>query len=105
MGGNNEGPSGIHGQNILICVPSCSLSRCVEYWYEQLYDLKKVDLARDGLQMVWKATKYVGMALSEDGNYFVANYFPKMEGNLRSNFSTRKDKYSSLLPQPFSRMH
>lgn len=91
-----ESLSGVHGQ--------CSLGPpkdkvtwrhdqetsdfVVSRWYKEevKYDYSKpgpkmITAASNFAQMMWANTTSVGMALSDDGKYCVANYFPPM-GNL-----------------------
>mmetsp|Transcript_35925 Transcript_35925/g.65960 ORF Transcript_35925/g.65960 Transcript_35925/m.65960 type:complete len:428 (-) Transcript_35925:41-1324(-) len=66
--------------------------RCVKRWYQQLrnYDFSEPRVRHktaDFVQMVWFSTTSVGMAISPDGRFCVANYFPPANphANLRRN--------------------
>lgn len=84
--GNREGPSGKHGQNIFWSSAEGKPAHdMVKAWYNELED-PGYDFTRPGLrdnrgaehftQVVWQSTRQVGMALSEDRRFAVANYFP-----------------------------
>ncbi|CAK9062460.1 Golgi-associated plant pathogenesis-related protein 1 (GAPR-1) (Golgi-associated PR-1 protein) (Glioma pathogenesis-related protein 2) (GliPR 2) [Durusdinium trenchii] len=87
---NCSGPSGRHGQNIFWCsAPGSSAERMVKAWYDEIvspgYDFAKATFTPGTghfTQVVWKGSTHVGMALSEDGRFCVANYFPA--GNAQS---------------------
>jgi len=90
--GTLEGPSGRHGQNIYWCsAPGSSAYHCIECWYDEVID-PGYDFSDPGFsygtghftQVVWKSSTAVGMAVSEDGKFVVANYFPA--GNFMGHF-------------------
>eukprot|EP00440_Ansanella_granifera_P042879 gb/GFBE01046489.1/.p1 GENE.gb/GFBE01046489.1/~~gb/GFBE01046489.1/.p1 ORF type:complete len:263 (+),score=71.13 gb/GFBE01046489.1/:1-789(+) len=86
--GTCGGPSGRHGQNIYwssgptIGIPS-SADDAVAAWYSEI-DEPGYDFEQPGYgpgighftQVVWKGTQKVGMAMSDDGCFIIANYFP-----------------------------
>lgn len=89
---NCSGPSGRHGQNIYWCsAPGSSTEDMVHAWYQEItnpgYDFDAATF-KPGTghftQVVWKGSKQVGMALSEDGRFCVANYYPA--GNVMGHF-------------------
>jgi hypothetical protein len=100
------GPNLDQGQN-LHWVPKESTSLvdtingALDQWYEQVhnpgYDFEKNAFQRGTshfVQVVWKSTTHVGMAISDDGRYVVANYIPK-SGEPRmftQNVSPNKDE-------------
>jgi len=89
--GNDEGPSGPHGQNAYMSYPAGSAGDAVESWYGELHD-PGYDFSNSGFhggtghftQVVWKSTTHVGMAASPNGTFVVANYFPA--GNFMGEF-------------------
>uniref|UniRef100_A0A7S4SUV4 SCP domain-containing protein n=1 Tax=Alexandrium monilatum TaxID=311494 RepID=A0A7S4SUV4_9DINO len=83
---------GMHGQ--LLAGPlkppmqlnAANAERIVTQWYGELakYDFSKPGpqpKARNFTQMLWGFTTSVGVALSSDGKFCVANFFPKGNGN------------------------
>ncbi|CAE7460982.1 mtcA2 [Symbiodinium sp. CCMP2456] len=127
-----EGPSGRHGQNIfwiwpcppprLYDIQTGSLSnpthsaaqekmndQMTQAWYDEInqpgYDWKKATFSPGTghfTQVVWKGTKQVGMALSEDGRFCVANYFPagNMMGSFKENVLPRGTPYEPKKEAP-----
>eukprot|EP00927_Polykrikos_kofoidii_P060976 TRINITY_DN5586_c0_g1_i1.p1 TRINITY_DN5586_c0_g1~~TRINITY_DN5586_c0_g1_i1.p1 ORF type:complete len:417 (+),score=62.33 TRINITY_DN5586_c0_g1_i1:47-1252(+) len=82
--GHTSGPSGNHGQNAYWCsAPGSSAFDCTKSWYDEIDD-PGYDFEAPGFtsgtghftQVVWKGTRQVGMAASEDGRFVVANYLP-----------------------------
>lgn len=82
--GTIQGSSGQHGLNIFWCSsPGSTALRCTKAWYDEIID-PGYDLSKPGFKssighftpVVWKGTTSVGMALSEDGRFIVANYHP-----------------------------
>lgn len=84
--------SGLHGQCCMgpikppLLLNAASAERVLTQWYDEVskYDFKKPGpqpKARDFTQIVWAGTTSVGMALSSDGRFCVANYFPKGNGH------------------------
>ncbi|CAE7516461.1 Glipr2 [Symbiodinium natans] len=102
--GSLDGPSGRHGQNIYWCsMPGKDAQPMVEAWYQELikpgYDFEKATFTPGTghfTQVVWKGTTQVGMALSEDGRFCVANYFPagNMMGAFKKNVLPRGSPYA-----------
>jgi len=98
--GNTSGPSGRHGQNIYWCSsPGSDAKEMVYAWYSEVTDpgynfsdAKFTPGTGHFTQVVWKGTTHVGMALSEDGRFCVANYYPA--GNVMGQFA------SNVLPMP-----
>jgi len=91
-----EGPSGQHGQNAYGCsMPGSSADSVVQSWYSEI-DNPGYDFSKPGYtpgtghftQVVWKATTHVGMAISEDGLFVVANYLPAGNFMPNPNFET-----------------
>lgn len=87
-----QGPSGRHGQNGYWCsAPGSSAQQCVQSWYDEITD-PGYDFNEPGFtsgtghftQVVWRDTRQVGMALSEDGKFVFANYYPA--GNFQGRF-------------------
>mmetsp|Transcript_94117 Transcript_94117/g.147140 ORF Transcript_94117/g.147140 Transcript_94117/m.147140 type:complete len:248 (-) Transcript_94117:2-745(-) len=67
-----------------------SVEEAVSSWYSQAIKFKYgVGRIQRGTgefsQLIWKATTSMGMAVSDDGKFIVANYHPK--GNVWGNFS------------------
>ncbi|CAE7521459.1 GLIPR2 [Symbiodinium sp. KB8] len=100
--GSVEGPSGRQGQNIFWCgFAGKSAEEMTTTWYDEInqpgYDWKAEFSPGTGhfTQVVWKGTKQVGMAVSEDGRFCVANYFPagNMMGAFRENVLPRGTPY------------
>ncbi|CAE7460953.1 GLIPR2 [Symbiodinium natans] len=92
--GHLEGPSGRQGQNLYWNPCLCpSPNVIVESWYKELhepgYDFSKAlgSLGTEHFtQVVWKGTSHVAMAVSEDGLFCVANYYPAgNEGSFKDN--------------------
>eukprot|EP00933_Yihiella_yeosuensis_P019744 TRINITY_DN1594_c0_g2_i1.p1 TRINITY_DN1594_c0_g2~~TRINITY_DN1594_c0_g2_i1.p1 ORF type:complete len:257 (-),score=55.80 TRINITY_DN1594_c0_g2_i1:218-988(-) len=90
--GHLEGKSGRHGQNAFFSSrPGSSADKAVASWYNEI-DNPGYDFSNPGFgsgtghftQVVWKGSSHVGMAVSEDGCYVVANYWPA--GNLMGSF-------------------
>jgi len=80
--GHMSGSSGSHGQNIFGCgAQEPSVDEAVSAWYGESKDY---DYSLGGLssrtgcftQMLWKGATSVGMAVSDNGLFLVANYFP-----------------------------
>lgn len=83
-----EGPVGTQGQcHMGPCDPLLdwskeSAERCLQQWYNAqmgMYNFKRGlprEEASDFTQVVWMGTTSVGMAISQDGRYCVANYYP-----------------------------
>jgi hypothetical protein len=98
-----SGPSGRHGQNIYWCsAPGYSVKTAVDAWYREIgiYNFNKPGFTHGTghfTQLVWKATKSVGMAKSADGKYTIANYFPG--GNITS-AGYFKDNVPQLIKTP-----
>lgn len=89
---NMDGPSGRHGQNCFGGTGSgWTAHQAVKAWYDELTD-PGYDFAKQGFsmgtghftQVVWKETRFVGMARSENGGFIAANYFPA--GNMAGQF-------------------
>lgn len=77
-----QGPSGHHGQNCFASsVAGADAPDVVQMWYSES---SRYDFLRPGYtpgtghftQVVWAGTTHVGMAMSMDGRFVVANYFP-----------------------------
>lgn len=92
--GDLQGPSGRHGQNIFWCSrPGSSADRVAQSWYDEITD-PGYDFQNPGFthgtghftQVVWRDTRSVGMAVSEDGCFVVANYFPAGNMNMPGYF-------------------
>eukprot|EP00401_Gymnodinium_catenatum_P005221 CAMPEP_0117575088 /NCGR_PEP_ID=MMETSP0784-20121206/62008_1 /TAXON_ID=39447 /ORGANISM="" /LENGTH=527 /DNA_ID=CAMNT_0005374111 /DNA_START=98 /DNA_END=1681 /DNA_ORIENTATION=- len=107
---NCEGPSGRHGQNIFWCsAPGSSALRMVQAWYDEMVD-PGYDFSSPGFtsgtghftQVVWKGSQGVGMALSEDGRFAVANYFPagNVMGRFREHVLPRGSTYTPEEDEP-----
>eukprot|EP00434_Breviolum_minutum_P015864 symbB.v1.2.013978.t1/scaffold1001.1/size146904/9 len=92
--GTCSGPSGRHGQNIYWCSsPGSDAGEMVYAWYQEVNDpgynfsdAKHTPGTGHFTQVVWKGTTHVGMALSEDGRFCVANYYPA--GNVMGEFAS-----------------
>merc|ERR1719240_1625556 len=90
----NQGPSGSHGQNAFWSIPPRTAMEAVNDWYNEVND-PGYDFSNPGFgggtghftQVVWKETKSVGMAKSDNGCYIIANYFPA--GNMIMNGDER----------------
>lgn len=98
--GTTSGPSGRHGQNIYWCsAPGSSAKKMVKAWYDEIaaYDFGGDYQKGTGhfTQVVWKGSTHVGMALSEDGRFCVANYFPggNVIGRFKENVLPRGSPY------------
>lgn len=101
---NLEGPSGRHGQNIYWCsAPGTSAEQMVQAWYDEMvdpgYNFSCPGFSRGTghfTQLVWKGTTSFAMALSEDGRFAVANYFPagNVRGAFLNNVLPRKSPYT-----------
>eukprot|EP00928_Gymnodinium_smaydae_P037726 TRINITY_DN26149_c0_g1_i2.p1 TRINITY_DN26149_c0_g1~~TRINITY_DN26149_c0_g1_i2.p1 ORF type:complete len:318 (+),score=49.45 TRINITY_DN26149_c0_g1_i2:76-954(+) len=82
--GSFDGPSGEHGQALHVesVASTASPSRIFDLWYKKGKDTfpwnKPGFTPESGnfSQMVWKGTKYVGMATDKSGKYWVANFLP-----------------------------
>ena len=75
-----EGPSGGHGQNAYWHSASAKPEQAIQSWYDEVnkpgYDFKRHGFAKGTghfTQVVWVDTRSVGMAVSKDGKYIVAN--------------------------------
>jgi len=87
-----EGPSGQHGQNAFWSSrPGEQPAVAAAAWYGEIedpgYDFDKAGFTMGSshfTQLVWRETREVGMAVSNDGKYFVANYLPA--GNFEGRF-------------------
>jgi len=105
-----EGPSGRHGQNIFwSSLSGKSAEEMTQAWYDEInqpgYDWKKATFSPGTghfTQVVWKGTKQVGMAVSEDGRFCVANYFPagNMMGSFKENVLPRGTPYEPKKEAP-----
>jgi len=82
--GNLIGPSGIHGQNAYWNSGGVATARqAVESWYSEVHkpgyqfgtNSKQYGTGHF-TQVVWAGSRYVGVAISADGCYVVANYLP-----------------------------
>ena len=78
-----EGPSGGHGQNAYWHSASAKPEQAIQSWYDEVnkpgYDFKRHGFAKGTghfTQVVWVDTRSVGMAVSKDGKYIVANCEP-----------------------------
>ena len=78
-----EGPSGGHGQNAYWHSASAKPEQAIQSWYDEVnkpgYDFKSPGFAKGTghfTQVVWVDTRSVGMAVSKDGKYIVANCEP-----------------------------
>jgi len=79
----NLGPSGDHGQNCFQWngTEACTPEDAVQEWYGEFGDYSfetcgPKDETCNFTQLVWASTTHVGMAISDDGMFVVANYFP-----------------------------
>jgi len=98
--GNLHGISGAHGQNIYWHSNMATPADATEAWYEEIHD-PGYDFSKPGFttgvghftQVVWKDTKEVGLAISEDGCFIVANYYPA--GN-----NTGPGQFAEHVPPP-----
>lgn len=95
-----SGPSGRHGQNIFWCsAPESSAQKMVKAWYDEIAQYNFGGDYQKGTghftQVVWKGSTHVGMALSEDGRFCVANYFPggNVMGLFKENVLPRGSPY------------
>ncbi|CAK9058874.1 Golgi-associated plant pathogenesis-related protein 1 (GAPR-1) (Golgi-associated PR-1 protein) (Glioma pathogenesis-related protein 2) (GliPR 2) [Durusdinium trenchii] len=103
--GHCEGTSGRHGQNIYWNPCTCPHPNViVESWYKEVqepgYDFSKSlgsPETEHFTQVVWKRTTHAAMAVSEDGMFCVANYFPA--GNLGS-FKENVFPEGTAVPKP-----
>jgi hypothetical protein len=75
-----EGPSGGHGQNAYWHSASANPEQAIQSWYDEVnkpgYDFKRHGFAKGTghfTQVVWVDTRSVGLAISKDGKYIVAN--------------------------------
>lgn len=93
--GHCEGPSGRHGQNAFWSSrPGSSADYATGCWYDELTD-PGYDFSQPGFksgighftQVVWKSSTHVGMAVSEDGCFVIANYFPAGNMNKATSFA------------------
>jgi len=98
--GTTEGPSGRHGQNIFWCsAPGSEPNKMVKAWYDEIaqYDFGGDRQKGTGhfTQVVWKGSTHMGMALSDDGRFCVANYFPggNVIGQFKQNVLPRGTPY------------
>mmetsp|Transcript_103167 Transcript_103167/g.178186 ORF Transcript_103167/g.178186 Transcript_103167/m.178186 type:complete len:1175 (-) Transcript_103167:76-3600(-) len=76
--GNLESAYGTYGQKVF---RGNNVEDAIDQWYSegQFYDFDKHGLSektQNFTQMVWKKTRKVGIALSNDGEVIVANYLP-----------------------------
>merc|ERR1712046_342890 len=83
MGGNTESIDGKQGQNIYHCSDGAADSDATQAWYNEMnkpgYDFDSggyQSQCAQFTQLIWAATRYVGVARSSCGKYIVANYFP-----------------------------
>lgn len=110
--GNCDGAYGRHGQNLYWNPCQCPHPNVmVSSWLREAqqpgYDFAAAAVpgrvAAPGTeqfsQVVWKATTQVAMALSEDGKFCVANYFPA--GNM-GNFKENVFPEGTAVPKPFA---
>lgn len=82
---------GMHGQSLAqfknaLNLSAASAEKVATQWYDEIskYDHAKPGpspKARNFTQMVWMGSTSVGVALSTDGKFCVANYFPKGNGH------------------------
>jgi uncharacterized protein YkwD len=84
------------GQNIYWQSNGAGARAAVTAWYSEasMYNFRKPGYQRGTghfTQLVWKKTRYVGLAFSPDGRYLVANYFPS--GNYRGQFKLNVEKH------------
>lgn len=102
--GHDSTLSGPDGQNVygpaqfVMYEEEDTVSKVVGTWYSQKdkYDQKSGNFAgcRYFTQLLWVGTTSVGMALSRNGLFCVANYFP--QGN------TRVDKFVINVRRPYT---
>lgn len=81
--GHLEGVSGRHGQNAFMVPPGglTTAEEAIATWYEEVEDYPWDEPGFAGntghfSQLVWGDTESVGMALSPDGKFIIANYYP-----------------------------
>lgn len=106
--GHCDGASGRHGQNLYWNPCSCPHPNViVSSWLSEAerpgYDFAGSGPGAPGMeqfsQVVWKATRQVAMALSEDEKFCVANYFPA--GNA-GNFKENVFRKGTAVPKAFA---
>ena len=81
-----------HGQNIYWQSGRATVENAIAAWYSEVskpgIDFNKPEPARQGTghasQVLWKSTTKVGAAFSENGKFFVCNYF--CAGNVRTKY-------------------
>mmetsp|Transcript_52718 Transcript_52718/g.98901 ORF Transcript_52718/g.98901 Transcript_52718/m.98901 type:complete len:1286 (+) Transcript_52718:108-3965(+) len=109
VGNHIEGKSGRHGQNVFQADGENTKARpkiAVETWYDQGMDY---DFSRPRLtlrmaqftQLLWASTSSVGLAVSPDGKFIVANYLPA--GNVGSELEknvlrSKKERIGLVVP-------
>lgn len=86
---NLSGPSGKHGQSLYLSSGDVDVKTAVMAFYSEInaYDYDQPGHGDDTAQftqLVWKSTRKVGIGISSNGKYLVANYLPA--GNLRGSF-------------------
>jgi hypothetical protein len=91
---NLQGPSGQHGQNLLYSETPITewvqIEDVIDEWYTLSDNYCFIDPGpSEGLeyltQLLWANTKEYGLAVSEDGHYIVANFFPP--GNVANEYA------------------
>lgn len=107
---NLDGPSGKHGQNCFGGTgKEWTAMDAVKSWYDELTS-PGYDFAKPGFsggtghftQVVWKETRFVGMAKSANGNFIAANYLPggNMQGQFEKNVFPEGTEMQARDPEP-----
>ena len=76
-----SGPSGKHGQSLYLSSGDVDVKTAVMAFYSEInaYDYEQPGYCADTAQftqLVWKSTRKVGIGISSNGKYLVANYLP-----------------------------
>ncbi|CAJ1335957.1 unnamed protein product [Effrenium voratum] len=104
-----ESLSGRHGQNLLgpsrkeLKWDQTAVEHVVSQWYseQELYEFSRPGPQKgcvNFIQMMWAGTCSVGMALSSNGRYCVANYFPAVGNVLSYKYETNLKPPRGLAP-------